>query len=115
MSRSVAHCFCRAEEFPGSPNRLAIDRLGLSRGLPWAAFHPHGVAGGGNSPDGRIIVDSGLLNGDLLKTDYSREAAELYERETLRNRLDAIITREAAESRLGDHVKALRAAPRPSC
>ena len=81
------------------------------RGIEWAAFHPRGTTGGANSPDGRLIVDAGLLNGDLLKKNYHANAAGLFAKETLRHRLDSIIAHEETESRLGDHEKALQAAP----
>jgi hypothetical protein len=45
------------------------DRIGMpdkSHGIPWSAFHPRGVVGGSYSPDGRLIVDSGVLNTNLL-------------------------------------------------
>jgi hypothetical protein len=94
---------------------IADSRIGVpddARAIPWAAFHANGISGGANSPDGRIVVDSGLLNGDLLKTDYGPEAATLFETERLSHRLDAIIAHEEAESRLGDHARALKAAAR---
>jgi hypothetical protein len=81
-------------------------------GNDWAAFHPHGMEGGNNSPDGRLIVDSGVLNLDLLRRDYGSEAARLFEKSRLRDRLDAIIAHEYEEHRHGmDHEAALRAAP----
>ena len=49
---------------------LTNDEIGMpddDRGLRWAAFHPLGKQGGYNSPDGRLVVESGLLNFDLLK------------------------------------------------
>jgi hypothetical protein len=99
-----------------------MDKLGIHHsqiGMPddiagsaWAAFHPHGMEGGNNSPDGRLIVDSGVLNLDLLRRDYGSEAARLFERSRLRDRLDAIIAHEHEEHRNGmDHEAALRAAP----
>jgi hypothetical protein len=89
-------------------------RIGMpddKRGVQWAAFHPRGTAGGSNSPDGRLVVDSGLLNDDLLERDYDPDTADLYRGSRLRDRLDSIIAHEEAESRLGDHAEALNAAP----
>src|SRR5579859_2539987 len=37
-----------------------------SRGIRCCAFNPHERTGGGVTPDGRIILDSGILNPDLL-------------------------------------------------
>jgi len=39
------------------------DQIGMpddQRGIQWAAFHPLGREGGYNSPDGRLVVESGL-------------------------------------------------------
>jgi hypothetical protein len=92
------------------------DQIGMpdeDHGIQWAAFHPHGTEGGNNSPDGRLIVDSGLLNLELLRKDYGEEAASLFSRSRLRDRLDSIIAHEYEEHRHGmDHEAALRAAPK---
>jgi hypothetical protein len=77
-----------------------------------AAFHPHGRQGGSISPDGRITVDSGILNPDLLKKDYGRKAGKLFERARLRDRLDSILAHEYEEHRTGSHAGALKAAPK---
>jgi hypothetical protein len=91
------------------------DQIGLpdeDHGIPWAAFHPHGTEGGNNSPDGRLIADSGVFNLDLLKKDYGERASRLFERSRLRDRLDAIIAHEFEEYRHGgSHVEALEHAP----
>jgi hypothetical protein len=78
-------------------------------GIRHAAFHPHGTQGGNVSPDGRIVIDSGLFNTDYLKADYGEAAAKLYEQSRLRHRLDSIIAHEYEEHRHGmSHVEALR-------
>jgi hypothetical protein len=83
------------------------------RAIQWAAFHPRGTQGGNNSPDGRLIVDSGVLNLDLLRKHYGSKAAGLFEQSRLRDRLDAIITHEYEEHRHGmDHEAALKHAPK---
>jgi hypothetical protein len=90
-----------------------IGRPDSIAGIQWAAFHPHGIEGGNNSPSGRLIVDSGLLNLELLRKDYGKKAAKLFAKSRLRDRLDAIIAHEYEEYRHGmDHEAALRAAPR---
>ncbi len=97
--------------------RLGIheDRIGMpddDRGIEWAAFHPLGTNGGYNSPDGRLVVESGLFNLDLLRKDYGDEAANLYAASDVTSRLDAIIAHEYEEHRHGgSHVEALRHAP----
>jgi hypothetical protein len=95
--------------------RIPVDRIGYADpdlGGRWRIFNPHQGQGGEVMGDG-IGIDSGVLNPDLLKTDYTRKAARLFERSRLRDRLDAIITHEYEEYRNGfDHRKALKAAPR---
>jgi hypothetical protein len=95
--------------------KIHDDQIGMPdsiAGIDWAAFHPHGMEGGNNAPDGRLIVDSGLLNPDLLKRDYGDYAAELFANSRLRDRLDAIIAHEYEEHRHGmDHEAALKRAP----
>jgi hypothetical protein len=94
---------------------LTNDEIGMpddDRGLRWAAFHPLGKQGGYNSPDGRLVVESGLLNLDLLKKDYGEEASELFGKSRLCDRLDAIIAHEYEECRRGgSHLEALKHAP----
>ena len=66
------------------------DRIAMPGGahdVQWAAFHPLGTQGGNNSPDGRLSVDSGLFNLELLKAGYGNEASELFERSRIRDRL----------------------------
>jgi hypothetical protein len=101
----------RMTELGIHPNRIGMpDKV---HGIPWSAFHSHGTVGGSYSPDGRLIVDSGLLNTDLLKADYDEKTARLFERSRLRDRMDAIIAHEYEEHRNGmSHAEALRAAPK---
>ncbi len=50
----------RMAELGIHPNRIGMpDKL---HGVQWSAFHPHGTLGGSYSPDGRFIIDSGVLN-----------------------------------------------------
>jgi len=94
---------------------LGIIEIGMpdrDAGIQWAAFHPHGRAGGGYAPDGRLIVDSGVFNLDLLGTHYGETASRLFGQSRLRDRLDSIIAHEFEEHRNGmDHEAALKAAP----
>jgi hypothetical protein len=80
------------------------------RGGQWHAFFPHEGKGGSVLGEG-IGIDSGVFNGELLKSNYGQEAYELFGRSRLRDRLDAIIAHEYEEYRSGfDHPVALRAA-----
>jgi hypothetical protein len=89
-------------------------QLGASdhlRGVVWRVFFPHERDGGGNGPGGRINVDSGVLNPDLLTSDYGQEAGVLWAQSRLRDRIDAIIIHEEAESRSHGHEEALARGP----
>ena len=52
-----------------------------------------------------------LLNLDLLTKNYDEEAAKIWARERLPNRINAIIIHELAEAEAGTHEAALRLAP----
>ena len=90
-------------------------RIGMpdgEAGILHAAFHPHGKMGGNIWADGRIVVDSGLFNTDFLRAVYGDEAAKLFEKSRLRDRLDSIIAHEYEEHRgWMSHVEALKHAP----
>jgi hypothetical protein len=81
------------------------------RGVAWRVFFPHERDGGGNGTGGRLNVDSGVLNPELLTRDYGEEAGALWAKSGLRDRIDAIIIHEKAESRSNGHEEALARAP----
>ena len=81
------------------------------RGVAWRVFFPHERDGGGNGPGGRLNVDSGVLNPELLTNDYGEKAGAMWARSRLRDRIDAIIIHEEAESQSGGHEEALARAP----
>ena len=89
----------------------------LPRPRPW---RPMGgpstrpaMQGGHNRPEGNLNADSGLFNLDLLSKDYGEEAARLFGKSGLRDRLDAVIAHEYEEWRHGrSHVEALAKAPK---
>jgi hypothetical protein len=74
----------------------------------WHAFDPHGRKGGANTTG--VVVDSGVLNPDLLKR---KKGGRLWPKARLRDRIDAIIAHEYEELRHhGLHARALKAAAR---
>ena len=73
-----------------------------SRGLPWAVFHPNGTTGG-SVVAGRIAVNSGVFNPDLLTERYGSEVGKTWARSRLRDRIDAVLVHEVAESHAGTH------------
>jgi hypothetical protein len=86
------------------------DKIGADdprAGKPWRVFDPEEGTGGSISTG--IVIDSGVLNPDLLK---GKKGGRVWAMENLRNRIDAIIAHEWAEDQTLDHGEALKAAAR---
>ena len=66
--------------------------------VAWPTFFPDEGTGGSNGPGGRINVDAGVLNLDLLARDYNEKAAMIWARERLPKRIDTVIIHELAEA-----------------
>ena len=66
--------------------------------------------GGNVTHVGRINVDAGVLNPELLTPSYGPAVARVWAKARLRDRIDAIIIHELAESQTGDHAEALKLA-----
>lgn len=93
---------------------IPADRIGSSdhrHGIAWCAFNPYENSGGGVSTGGRINVDSGVLNPDLMTEPYGRRVARTWQKSRLRERIDAIIAHELCEAEHATHFAALTAAP----
>jgi hypothetical protein len=93
---------------------VPAERIGSSdhrHGIAWCAFNPYEDSGGGVSTGGRINVDSGVLNPDLMTEPYGKRAARTWQKSRLRDRIDAIIVHELSEAARATHVAALKAAP----
>ena len=87
---------------------ITKDKIGADdprAGKPWRAFDPDEKTGGSVSTG--IVVDSGVINPDLLK---GQKGARVWAKATLRDRMDAIIAHEWAENGTLDHVAALKQA-----
>jgi hypothetical protein len=63
--------------------------------------HPEETTGGGNVPRRRLTLRSGVFKLELMANHP--EAGPLWARSRLRDRIDAIIPHEDAESLTGDH------------
>ncbi len=90
------------------------DRIGSSdhdHGIEWCSFNPHEDTGGGVGARGQVNVDSGVLIPDLLTKPYGEQAARLWAKSRLRDRIDAIIIHELSEGDHATHEAALKAAP----
>jgi hypothetical protein len=97
------YCAARMDEL-GKPD----DKQGaedLKKVMRWRTFNPYG-RDGGNITKG-VTVNSGALNPDLLKGQKGRR---IWAKARLKDRIDAIIAHEWAESKSADHQEALKAA-----
>ncbi len=96
---------------------LGIDPAKIGVGDPdhdirHAALMPHEVDGRGNTPDGRINLDGGILNEDLFER-LGPEASDAYAKARLRDRMDAVIAHEYEDAKGGgSHEYALEHAPK---
>ena len=75
-------------------------QIGISdpeHGLGHASFHPHGRMGGSVSPDGRINLDSGVLNPALLDAAYGVAAGRAWRATRLVARMEAVAIHEHEE------------------
>jgi hypothetical protein len=89
---------------------IPSDRIGARKyGYPRRAFWPEETTGGGNGPGRRLTVDSGVFNPDLMAS--RPEAGSIWAKARLRDRIDAVIAHEDAESLTGDHDIAEAIAP----
>jgi hypothetical protein len=89
---------------------IPTDRIGARKyGYPHRAFWPEETTGGGNVPGRRLTVDSGVLNAELMAN--RPEARDVWAKSRLRDRIDAVIAHEDAESLTGDHDPAEALAP----
>ena len=79
-------------------------------GIAWCTFSPFERDGGGNSPGGRINVDSGVLNPELMRR-LGPEVSEVWARARLRDRIDSVIVHEFEEDKGGSHEYAVANAP----
>ncbi len=84
---------------------LLDDQIGFAdrtRGIPWAVFHPNSSTGG-NILGRRVVVNSGIFNPELLTERYGPEVGKIWAKSRLRDRIDAVIAHEVAESITGTH------------
>ena len=81
------------------------------RGVAWRTFFPHERDAGGNSPGGRLSVDSGVLNPEWNASRIGEEASAHWKRSRLRHRIDATIAHEFEEAKGGSHDYAIEYGP----
>lgn len=90
------------------PNRLgATDPEDLTR----KTFHPGERTVGGLTPDGRITLDSGVMNPDVMDAPYGKEAGDFWRKMRLRERMQAAGVHEYEEYEGGNHEAALNRGP----
>src|SRR4030081_2826021 len=56
-------------------------------GIRHAAFHRHRKGGGTVTPDGRIILDSGVMDPEQLTAIHGQEAGKVWAKSRLKSRL----------------------------
>ena len=95
----------RMKELGISPDRIGA--IEYSEGGVRRAFSATEGMGGTCDQFGRLYVDSGCLNPELLK---GQKGARVFARARLRDRIDAIIAHEYEENRTGSHEAALKRA-----
>jgi hypothetical protein len=100
------HCSIRMQELGISDDMNGQPDFGGNG--QWCCFDPYECEGGRNTTG--IIVDSGVLNPDLLK---GQKGGRLWPKMRLRDRIDASIAHEYEELKAGGkHVEAIRNAPK---
>jgi hypothetical protein len=62
-------------------------------------------------PNGRIILDSGVMNPEFLTEDYGEQATKIWAAPRLRPRVRAMIAHVLSEHDTGSHAEALKSAP----
>jgi hypothetical protein len=97
---STNECRVRQIRHISDPRSSLIRNLGAK---------PEEGTGGGDAPGQRLTVDSGVFNPELMAA--RPEAAPVWVRVRLRDRIDAIIAHERIESMTGDHDLAEATAP----
>jgi len=100
------HVENRMMEFGIDPNRIGSSDIDY--GIRHAAFHPQDTIGGSNGAGGRLTVDSGVFNPDLM---FGQHAEKVWPKARFRDRLDAIIAHEYEEAKGLSHVAALAHGP----
>jgi hypothetical protein len=89
---------------------VAAEKIGAFdpyRRKPWHAFDAEGHLGGSITTG--IVVDSGVLNPDLLE---GKRGGKAWAEARLRDRIDAVIAHEYEEERHSTHEEAVQAAPK---
>jgi hypothetical protein len=103
------YCAIHMEELGIPPQRIGASDP--RQGIAWCAFNPHEDTGGSISTGGRINVDSGVFDPDLMTKPYGRKASKVWAMSRLRDRIDAVIAHELNEADHASHEAALKAAP----
>ena len=80
-------------------------------GFVHATFHPNEQTVGSISPDGRITIDSGIMNPAVMDGPYGEEAGNYWRGMRLPDRIKAATAHEYEEHRGGSHEASLKKAP----
>lgn len=93
---------------------IPTDRIGArdpDNGFRHASFHPTETTGGSFTPDGRITLDSGVMNLSGMDAPYGEKAGKVWACSGLKDRMQAIVAHEQTEIDMGSHDTAVQAAP----
>ena len=75
-------------------------------------FTPHLTSGGTVAAGGQVILDSGVMNPELLTPILGAEVGKVWAKPDLKSRMQAIIVHEITEHETGSHAAALKEAPK---
>lgn len=95
------YCRARMRELGIPDEKIGADDLRPH--MEWCTFDPEGRDGG--SVTRGITVNSGVLNPELLK---GQRGGRIWSKAPLRDRIDAIVAHEWAESKSVNHAAALK-------
>jgi hypothetical protein len=116
---ALAHSIQHAEAMD-QWSALLMEKLGIDKdrigakdrrnNVQWRAFFPDEQDGGGNSPGGRLNLDSGVFNDDLMQTLGAR-AEKAWRGASVETRAMVVLPHEEIESRGYTHEDAVEMAP----
>lgn len=92
---------------------IAPKRLGATdpEDLVRQTFHPAERSRGAITPDGRIKLDSGIMNPDAMDAPYGKEAGDYWRKMRLLDRMQAVGAHECEEHEGGSDDEALKRGP----
>jgi hypothetical protein len=78
----------------GLPPHTEIGDSDRAHGITHAAFHPHRKEGGTVTPNGQVILDSGVMNPEQLTALHGEETGNVWAGTRLKSRMQVIVAHE---------------------